>query len=226
MILNNRINEKLSPKQTIKYLAQMIFVLVMILPSAVAFGIDGQSEKSSAEAKLTLTADSHIPISISKKKIEIIPGESLTDAAKRIAEEEAQKKIRVEAIAREKRVYGGTVANDVYIAAAARYGIADWRYLKAIHYVETGCSSDPNKHSYAGASGPMQFLPSTWKFAGVDGDGDGRADIGNVVDAINGAAHYLAMSGGQNDIRKGLYSYNHSTSYVNKVTGVAMSISQ
>jgi len=223
MILNNRIKKVSSSKKTIKQLAQFLLLAIIFLPSST-FGIaNGQKQEQSITANLSLRLDSHNPIAVSEKKVEIKPGESLADASKRIASEEEAKK-RVTVIAREKRVYLSVVSDAVYQTAATRFGIADWRYLKAIHFVETGCSSDPNKRSYAGASGPMQFLPSTWRFAGVDGDGDNQADIGNVVDAIHGAANYLAMSGGQSNIRQSLYSYNHSTSYVNKVTAVALSI--
>ena len=48
-----------------------------------------------------------------------------------------------------------------------------------------------NATSSAGARGLMQFLPSTWTSMGVDGDGDGRADISNDADSVFSAAHYL-----------------------------------
>ena len=44
--------------------------------------------------------------------------------------------------------------------------------------------------SPAGAIGMAQFLPSTWSTYGVDGDGDGRADPYNAIDAIWSAAGY------------------------------------
>ncbi|MGH9137724.1 MAG: lytic murein transglycosylase, partial [Acidimicrobiales bacterium] len=40
------------------------------------------------------------------------------------------------------------------------------------------------------AVGPMQFTPSTWRSVGVDGNGDGRRDPNNIVDAVH-AADYL-----------------------------------
>lgn len=42
--------------------------------------------------------------------------------------------------------------------------------------------------SPAGALGIAQFLPSTWAQYGIDGDGDGIADIWNPIDAIHSAA--------------------------------------
>src|SRR5690606_12170063 len=37
--------------------------------------------------------------------------------------------------------------------------------------------------TYDQAVGPMQFIPSTWAWAGRDGNGDGRKDPNNVYDA-------------------------------------------
>jgi membrane-bound lytic murein transglycosylase B len=42
---------------------------------------------------------------------------------------------------------------------------------------------------------PLQFMPGTWASMGVDGDGDGRADIHNDADSIYSAANYLTKSG-------------------------------
>ena len=42
--------------------------------------------------------------------------------------------------------------------------------------------------SPAGAQGIAQFMPQTWEQYGVDGDGDGIADIWNPIDAIHSAA--------------------------------------
>lgn len=68
------------------------------------------------------------------------------------------------------------------------------------------------------AVGPMQFIPSTWVWAGVDGDGDGRADPQNVYDAAHSAAGYLCRYGRdltlQPDLRAAIYSYNQSDEYV------------
>lgn len=49
-------------------------------------------------------------------------------------------------------------------------------------------SWDPTAVSPAGAQGIAQFMPATWKQFGIDGDGDGTADVWNPVDAIHSAA--------------------------------------
>jgi membrane-bound lytic murein transglycosylase B len=68
----------------------------------------------------------------------------------------------------------------------------------------------------------MQFLPSTWKHYGVDGNGDGVADITNVNDAIFSAANYLKACGYPN-IKSALWGYNPSTRYYTKVMTKAQS---
>ena len=45
------------------------------------------------------------------------------------------------------------------------------------------------------AVGPMQFIPSTWAWAGRDGNGDGEKDPNNIYDAALAAGHYLCRNG-------------------------------
>jgi membrane-bound lytic murein transglycosylase B len=50
--------------------------------------------------------------------------------------------------------------------------------------------------SWAGATGQSQFLPSVYIRLGVDGDGDGRADIWRShLDALASIANYLRTAG-------------------------------
>lgn len=112
----------------------------------------------------------------------------------------------------------------IYQSAGAQYGVP-WQVLEAVHQVETGKSGSTSKQSYAGATGPMQFLPSTWRHYGVDGNGDGSSDISDVTDAVYGAANYLAAGGAsEGKIEQALFNYNHSNAYVNKVLGIAREI--
>lgn len=108
--------------------------------------------------------------------------------------------------------------------AAAQYGI-DWKILEAVWQVESGKAWDTSVRSYAGAGGPMQFMPSTWRKYAQDGNGDGRADMYSAEDAVFGAAQLLAQSGAdRGDINSALLSYNHAQWYVEKVKAVASSI--
>ena len=72
-----------------------------------------------------------------------------------------------------------------------------------------------------GAMGRMQFLPSTWAQYGVDGNGDGEANIMDPEDAIPAAASYLVVGGAPDDWYAALYTYNRAGWYVRKVLGVA-----
>ncbi|WP_327694173.1 lytic transglycosylase domain-containing protein [Streptomyces sp. NBC_00459] len=75
--------------------------------------------------------------------------------------------------------------------------------------------------SYDSAVGPMQFIPSTWAWAGRDGNGDGKKDPNNVYDAALAAGHYLCRYGWdlstQADLNRAILSYNNSTDYLNLV---------
>ena len=109
----------------------------------------------------------------------------------------------------------------LYMRAGAAYGIP-WQLLEAVHYVETGSSDSTSESSYAGAMGPMQFMPGTWRTYAVDGNGDGSADITNVEDAVYGAANLLATGGAADgNIDAALFNYNHAQWYVDKVKGIA-----
>ncbi|MFC8511892.1 lytic transglycosylase domain-containing protein [Streptomyces sp. NPDC057257] len=75
--------------------------------------------------------------------------------------------------------------------------------------------------SYDQAVGPMQFIPSTWAWAGRDGNGDGVKDPNNVYDAALAAAHYLCRNNWDMSTQSGLdsaiLSYNNSQDYLNTV---------
>jgi cell wall-associated NlpC family hydrolase len=107
----------------------------------------------------------------------------------------------------------------IWQAAGNAYGIP-WQVLAAINKVETNFGQNLGPSS-AGAVGWMQFMPSTWARWGIDANGDGRADPNNPTDAIFSAARYLAGCGGQFDITRAVYCYNHATWYVNEVMGLA-----
>ncbi|MBK6013528.1 bifunctional lytic transglycosylase/C40 family peptidase [Streptomyces sp. MBT53] len=73
------------------------------------------------------------------------------------------------------------------------------------------------------AVGPFQFLPSTWKSVGEDGNGDKVADPHNADDAALGAAVYLCGSGRnltqRAQLQAAILQYNHSAAYVANVLG-------
>ena len=92
--------------------------------------------------------------------------------------------------------------------------------LASINKIESNFGQNMGPSS-AGAVGWMQFMPSTWLRWGVDADGDGIADPWNATDAIFAAARYLAAAGGQTDIARGVFAYNHADWYVREVLDLA-----
>ena len=103
----------------------------------------------------------------------------------------------------------------IYQAAGIQYGIR-WEYLAAINEIETDYGRNLNVSS-AGAVGWMQFIPSTWKRYGVDANDDKKKDPYNPVDAIFAAARYLKAAGGEKDMRRAIFAYNHADWYVDSV---------
>ena len=99
----------------------------------------------------------------------------------------------------------------LYLAAADRDHLP-WALLAGIGMEETAHGRN-NATSSAGAQGLMQFMPATWALYGVDGDGDGRADIRNDADSAMSAANYLTASGvtaGTEGVRRAIFAYNHA----------------
>ena len=100
-----------------------------------------------------------------------------------------------------------------YREAQRRFGVP-WEVLAAVNFVETAFGK-VRSPSTAGAQGPMQFLPATWRAYGLGGD------INDPRDSILGAANYLRASGAPANLRRALYAYNHSTLYVDAVLAYA-----
>ena len=133
---------------------------------------------------------------------------------------------------------GGVPAADVAIfqGAAAQYGLGDRgpSILAAINYVEStfGTSTLPGVLSgtnRAGAAGPMQIgvdgaAGDTWDQVKVNAPGDPPGQPPNVyeeADAVYSAANYLHRSGAPGDWPGAIFTYNHSSAYVQQVLSLA-----
>jgi uncharacterized protein YfcZ (UPF0381/DUF406 family) len=111
----------------------------------------------------------------------------------------------------------------LYVAAARTCAGMTWGLLAAIGQVESGHGANTST-SYAGAQGPMQFLPSTFASYAVDGDHDGVTDIHDPADAIFTAARYLCANGAGRDeesTARAVWHYNHADWYVALVLKLA-----
>jgi membrane-bound lytic murein transglycosylase B len=96
-----------------------------------------------------------------------------------------------------------------YDEAQRRFKV-HWSVLAAVNFVESAFGR-VRSASEAGARGPMQFLPATWREYGMGGD------IDDPHDAILAAANYLHRSGASDSLDRALFAYNHSTAYVRAV---------
>lgn len=121
--------------------------------------------------------------------------------------------------------FGGSQLDASGIASPAILGIAldGTRNTAVIADTDQGeLDGDP---TYDRAVGPMQFIPSTWTYVGVDADGDGIRNPQDIDDAALAAAVYLCV--GDQDLstvsgqRSAVYRYNHSQSYVDLVLRIA-----
>lgn len=104
-----------------------------------------------------------------------------------------------------------------YRAAQKRFKVGV-HVLASVNFVESAFGRLRNNSS-AGAQGPMQFIPSTWKAYGMGGN------VRDPRDAIMGAANYLRASGAPNYSRA-LHAYNPSRLYVRAVRRYARLIAR
>jgi Transglycosylase SLT domain len=123
---------------------------------------------------------------------------------------------------------GGTGRPTTYLelfrASAAKYcpGLS-WTVLAAIGQIESGDGAN-NGPSSAGALGPMQFMPGTWKVWGMTAFGErGPPNIMDPYDAVPAAARYLCASGAgtAGGLRGAIFAYNHASWYVAEVLALA-----
>lgn len=82
---------------------------------------------------------------------------------------------------------------------------------------------------YDHAVGPMQFIPSSWKIYGQDGNADGRKNPQNIYDAALAAAAHLCGTtpvdlASPAALHAGILGYNHSEAYVTNVLAWAQQL--
>jgi hypothetical protein len=121
--------------------------------------------------------------------------------------------------------FGGNVLDASGIARPGIIGIPLDGSQGTARITDTDGGALDRDSVYDRAVGPMQFIPSSWKLAGRDGDGDGDANPQSLTDAVTGAG-VLLCSGGT-DLRqpgaayKAVMRYNQSDAYVRTVLSIA-----
>lgn len=103
-----------------------------------------------------------------------------------------------------------------YREAQRRFKVP-WNVLAAVNFVESKFGK-LRSASAAGAQGPMQFMPATWRAYGLGGD------VHDAHDAILGAANYLRASGAPRNLTLALHHYNPSSVYGDAVLRYARRI--
>ncbi|MBN1663812.1 MAG: lytic murein transglycosylase [Deltaproteobacteria bacterium] len=115
--------------------------------------------------------------------------------------------------------------NDKDVMARAQRR-AKWALDELYHlaHIARDLAIDPLtiRGSFSGALGPAQFIPSTFRAYGIDGDNDGTCNPFNMTDAKLSMGNYLKKSGWSESAsieqkRKAVWHYNRSAVYVNTI---------
>jgi len=109
-----------------------------------------------------------------------------------------------------------SLENMFYPEVLATFAIAERMHVDPLEIRGSG----------SGAFGIPQFLPRSYLWFGVDGDGDGHVSLYHPEDAIPSCAHYLQQFGWRPDIsrterRNVIWGYNHSDAYIDTVLWLA-----
>ncbi|MGZ8741982.1 MAG: lytic murein transglycosylase [Nocardioides sp.] len=120
--------------------------------------------------------------------------------------------------------YGNNVLSDEGVSTPGIYGIPLDGSNGTAEIGDTDAAELDKDPIFDRAVGPMQFIPSTWRVVGVDGDGDGVRNPQDIDDAALATAVYLCS--GDEDLstvagqRSAVYRYNHSQEYVDLVLSI------
>ena len=134
-----------------------------------------------------------------------------------------------------------------FLVSGARFDVP-WEVLAGIYRVEcdfgrsllAGCNPIGTENP-AGAQGPGQFLPRTWRTSlgpfelippgppttsdaegfATSASGSGVTDPWVPADAVASTARLLAADGAPDHLRRAIWSYDHSVAYVDEVLALA-----
>jgi membrane-bound lytic murein transglycosylase B len=103
----------------------------------------------------------------------------------------------------------------LYRQTGARYRLR-WTILAGVGKVESGHGANMGPSS-AGALGPMQFMPGTWRAYG-------RGSVWDPADAIPAAARLLVANGAQRNVDRALHLYNSGRPYCRCSAGYVLAV--
>ena len=218
-------SKNISSRTIIAILLTLSIALLNVIDSK---GVSANNSDRNSNKVYKLSA--HLPNPLSVIKLNKVEIKIVESHAEKVSREEREKQNLVlndsrEVVPRADEIRGEAPSFEEKRAIvkniASSYNI-DWKLLEAVWEVESGKSWDRNVRSYAGAQGPMQFLPSTFRHYAESGD-----NINSAQDSLKAGAKLLANAGASSgNIDKALFAYNHSTAYVAKVKRIASSINE
>jgi len=219
-----KILRKFAKLWDIKKIGLLAVTVPLVLPTVSAYSAEApKTVETVTVAAVTVMLDEAI-FEPSAKTLELEIVESAYQARLKAEAAKRAEDVRVAPVSRATPDPGPEVKRMWVKQAAAAWGI-DWKVLEAVWQVESGKRWYSHVRSYAGATGPCQFMLGTWRAYGQDGNGDGVKDINDARDCLFAAAKLLAVNGAaEGDYVRALRRYNNSMSYVLKVLRVADSI--
>ncbi|MEK7202585.1 MAG: lytic transglycosylase domain-containing protein [Patescibacteria group bacterium] len=223
--LQGRIRKYLKKsRDTKRFILTMVAVWTVI--PALSVNAAGSNVVPAEVVVTNVTIDQNLQIEKPKYTVEVrtSPRQVAKQAAAIEANRAATQAVTVSIASTETTDPGMDVKRQWTQKAASTWNI-DWKLLEAVWQVETGKTWYTSRGSSAGARGPLQFMPGTWRGYAQDGNGDGVKNVNDARDSLFAAAKLLAVNGAASgNVDGALLRYNHSLAYVAHVKRIAASI--
>ena len=207
-----------------------IFAL-MLLPRAFTLGLNlGTTEPMVDVAQAPIVVQTRVVFDTKNAivPISIVKNDLYVEKVSSRAEESAKAAAARQRVVQLSNVSTTSVANPpepdhvakrVLVQQIAADSGIDWKLLESVWQIESGKAWKTGVVSSAGAQGPMQFMPGTWRGYG------GNGDITSAPDALKAGAKLLAANGAASgDEYRALFAYNHAEWYVQQVQSIMKSI--